>query len=116
MTAFTLRKALTLRNVPFFYFCSPGLGLRVLAFAVWASSWLEWGLPLVEASGESLGRGRAFFDQLVLPDSRALGAGLPGTPGSWSLELLPPFTFRLRAATVATPVRHTLRHPCFPLR
>ena len=54
------------------------------------SSWLEWGLPLVEASGKSLGPGRAFFGRLVLPDSRALGAGLPGPPGSWSLELLPP--------------------------
>ena len=44
----------------------------------------------MEASGESLGRGRAFFDRLILPDSRALGAGLPGLPGSWSLELVPP--------------------------
>ena len=39
---------------------------------------------------ESLGPGRAFFGRLVLPDSSALGAGLPGPPGSWSLELLPP--------------------------
>ena len=44
----------------------------------------------MEASGESLAPGRAFFGRLVLPDSRALGAGLPGPPGSWSLELLPP--------------------------
>ena len=44
-----------------------------------------WRLP-----GESLGRGRAFFDRLILLDSRALGTGLPGLPGSWSLELLPP--------------------------
>ena len=44
-----------------------------------------WRLP-----GESLGRGRAFFDWWFLPDSRALGAGLLGLPGSWSLELLPP--------------------------
>ena len=29
-------------------------------------------------------------DRLILPDSRALGTGLPGLPGSWSLELLPP--------------------------
>ena len=36
----------------------------------------------------SLSRGRALFDQLILPDSRALGAGLPGLPGSGSLELL----------------------------
>ena len=92
MTAFTLQKALRLRNVPFFYFCSPSLGLRVLAFAVWACFPPGWngGFHLWRLTGESLGRGRAFFDRLILPDSRALGAGLPGLPGSWSLELLPP--------------------------
>ena len=92
VTAVTLRKALRLRNVPVFFFCSPGLGLRVLAFTVWSFLPPGWngGLPLVEASGESLGRDRTFFDRLVLPDSRALGAGLPGPPGSWSLEFLPP--------------------------
>ena len=92
VTAFTLQKALRLRNVPFFYFCSPGLGLRVLAFAVWACFPPGWNVDfhLWRLPGESLGRGRAFFDRLILPDSRALGAGLPGLPGSWSLELLPP--------------------------
>ena len=52
MTAFTLRKALGWRDVPFFYFCSPGLDLWVLAFAVWAgfpSGWKGsfhlWRLP-----------------------------------------------------------------------
>ena len=44
----------------------------------------------MEASGESFGPGHAFFGWLVLPDSRALGDGLPGPPGSWSFELLPP--------------------------
>ena len=89
VTAFTLRKALRLRNVPFFYFCSPGLGLRVLAFAGWACFPLGWngGLHLWRLPGESLGQ--ALFNWLILPDSRALGAGLPGLPGSWSLELLP---------------------------
>ena len=96
VTAFTLQKALRLRNVPFFvpffYFCSPGLGLQVLAFAVWACFPPDWngGFHLWRHPGESLGRGRAFFDRLILPDSRALGTGLPGLPGSWSLELLPP--------------------------
>ena len=32
----------------------------------------------------------AFFGRWILPDSRALGAGLPGLPGSCSIELLPP--------------------------
>ena len=51
----------------------------------WNGGFHLWRLP-----GEPLGRGRAFFNRLVLSDSRALGAGLPGLPGSWSLELLPP--------------------------
>ena len=32
----------------------------------------------------------AFFGRWVPPDSRALGAGLPGLPGSCPIELLPP--------------------------
>ena len=87
VTAFTIQKALRLRNVPLFYF-----GLQVLAFAVWACFPPGWngGFHVWRLLGESLGRGRAFFDRLILPDSRALGAGLPGLPGSWSLERLPP--------------------------
>ena len=66
--------------------------MRVLAFAVWACFPPGWngGFHLWRLPGESLGRGCAFFDRLILPDSRALGAGLLGFPGSWSLELLPP--------------------------
>ena len=90
--AFTLRKALRLRNIPFFFFCSPGLGLRGLAFAVLACFTPGWNgdFHLWKLLSESLSRGRAFFDRWFLPVSRALGAGLPGLPGSWSLELLPP--------------------------
>ena len=57
VTAFTLQKALRLRNVPFFDFCSPGLGLRVLAFAVWACFPPGWngGFHLWRLPGESLG-------------------------------------------------------------
>ena len=32
----------------------------------------------------------AFFGQWILPDSSALGTGLPGLLGSCSIELLPP--------------------------
>ena len=32
----------------------------------------------------------AFFGRWILPDSSALGAGLPGLLGSCSVELLPP--------------------------
>ena len=92
VTVFTLQKALRLRNVPFFYFCSPGLGLRVLAFAVWVGFPPGWngGFHLWRLPGESLDWGHTFFNRLILPGSRALGAGLPGIPGSWSLELLLP--------------------------
>ena len=92
VTAFSLQKALRLKNVPFFFFCSPGLGLSVLAFAVWVGFPPGWngGFHLWRLPGESLSRGRTFFDRLILPDSRAFGAGLPGLPGSGSLELLPP--------------------------
>ena len=85
-------ESIRLKNVPFFLFCSPGLGLRGLAFAVLACFPPGWngGFHLWRFPGESLGRGRTFFSRWVLPYSRALGARLPGLPGSCSLELLPP--------------------------
>ena len=118
MTAFTLQKALRLRNVPFFYFCSPGLGLRVLAFTVWACFPPGWngGFHLWRLPGESLGRGNAFFARLILPDSRALGAGLPGLPGSWSLEPLPPPHSGWVQLLLPLLFHHTLHHPCFSSR
>ena len=87
VTAFTLQKALRLRNVSYFLFLLPRSRLAGPCFRSvgWFSSWLEWWLP-----GKSLGQGCTFFDRLILPGSRALGAGLPGIPGSWSLKLLPP--------------------------
>ena len=85
-------ESIRLKDAPFFFFCFPGLGLRGLAFAMLACFPPGWngGFHLWRFLGESLGRGRTFFGRWVLPDSRALGAGLPGLPGSWSLELLPP--------------------------
>ena len=58
-------------------FCSVGL----------FSSWLEWWLPLVEVFQGGLSV--TFFGRWILPDSSALGAGLPGLLGSCSIELLP---------------------------
>ena len=58
----------------------------------------------------SLGR---LFGQLVLPDARAVGAGLPGLPGSCHSELLSPSPSG-RAATTVALVHHTLGQPCFP--
>ena len=75
------------------------------------SSWLEWWLPLVEVFGGA-SRSTASTGGF-LPDSRALGAGLPGLLGSFS------WSYCLRhvqvvAATAAPPVLHTLRQPGFP--
>ena len=55
----------------------------------WFSFWMEWELPLVEASSGSLGPGRAFFGRLVLPGSRALVAGLPGVISCHTHLLIP---------------------------
>ena len=104
VTAFTVRKVLGWRGDGLH--CSESVGMEKCSVFLFLlprsrlagpcfrsvgcfSSWLEWELLLVEASGKSLSPGRAFFGRLVLPDSSALGAGLPGPPGSWSLELLP---------------------------
>ena len=53
VTAFTLKKALRLRNVSFFLFLLPRSQLAGPCFRSvgWFSSWWEWWLPLVEASG-----------------------------------------------------------------
>ena len=53
------------------------------------------------------------FDRWFLPDSSALGTGLPGLLGSFS------WSYCLRhvqvvAANAAPPVHHTLRQPGFP--
>ena len=53
------------------------------------------------------------FGRLVPPDARAVGAGLPGLPGSCHSELLPPSP-SWRAATAVALVHHTLGRPGFP--
>ena len=52
----------------------------------------------MEVSGESPGR---LFGLLVLPDAGAMGAGLPGLPGSCHSELLPPSPSGRAATAVA---------------
>ena len=115
VTAFTLRKALRLRNVPFFFSLLPRSRLAGSCFRSVGlfSSWLEWWASTCGGFRVSLSVG--FFNWWILPDSRALGAGLPGLSGSYSIELLPPSrSFRLRAVPAAAPVHHTLRQPSFP--
>ena len=63
----------------------------------------------MEVSGESPGR---LFGRLILPDVRAVGAGLPGLPGSCHSELLPPSPTGRTATTVAL-LLHALPRPGF---
>ena len=63
----------------------------------------------MEVSGESPGR---LFDRLILSDARAVGAGLPGLPGSCHGELLPPSPSGRTATTVAM-LHHALAQPGF---
>ena len=63
----------------------------------------------MEVSVESSGR---LFGRLILPDARAMGAGLPGLPGSCHHELLPPSTSG-RAATTVALLLHALARPGF---
>ena len=80
MTAFTLRKALKLRNVPFFFSLLPRSRLVFLLVGMVAST----------CGGVRGSLSVDFFGRWILPDSSALGAGLPGLLGSCSIELLPP--------------------------
>ena len=92
MTAFTLSESIEIEKRSVFLFLLPRSRLAGSCFrsvGLFSPGW-NGGFHLWRLPGESLGQGRAFFDRLVLLDSRALGAGLPGLPGSWSLELLPP--------------------------
>ena len=52
------------------------------------------------------------LSRLVLPDARAVGAGLPGLPGSCHCELLPPSLSGQAATTVAL-LLHALGWPGF---
>ena len=63
----------------------------------------------MEVSGESPGR---LFSRLILPDARAVGAGLPCLPGSCHSELLPPSPSG-RTATAVVLLLHALARPGF---
>ena len=52
------------------------------------------------------------FDQLILPDAKAVGAGLPGLPGSCHSELLPQSSSGRTAFAVAL-LLHALARPGF---
>ena len=61
----------------------------------------------MEVSDESPGR---LFGRLILPDARAVGAGLPGLPGSCHSEILP-LSPSGRTATAVALLLHALARP-----
>ena len=63
----------------------------------------------MEVLGESYSR---LFGRLILPDARAVGAGLRGLPGSCHSELLPPSPAGWAATAVAL-LLHALARPGF---
>ena len=113
VTAFTLRKALQLRNVSFFFYLLPWSRLAGSCFRSVGlfSSWLEWWLPLVEVFGgvtRSLSSASG-FSPLQVPWVPGYLVSLALALSSYCLRHV-----RLRAATTATPVPLTLRLPGFP--
>ena len=101
-----------MRNGTFFFSRLPGSRLGGLAFAV-LTCFLLVGMVASTCGGIRGGLSVDFFDRWFLPDSSALGAGLPGLLGSfsWSCCLR---HVQVVAATAAPPVIHTLRQPGFP--
>ena len=98
-----------LRNSTFFFSRLPRSRLGGLAFAV-LICFLLVGMVASTCGGF---QGGLSVDWWFLPVRWALGAGLPGLPGSFS------WSYCLRhvqvvAATAAPPVLHTLRQPGFP--
>ena len=97
----------------FSFLCSPGLGLRGLAFAVLACFPPGWngGFHLWRFSGESLGR---LLRPVDSPRFMSLGCRATWSPWLLLYRAIASVTFRLRAAPAAAPVHHTLRQPGFP--
>ena len=93
-------------------FCSPGLSLRSLAFAVLACFPPGWDgcFHLWRYSGESLGR---LLRPVDSPRLKCLGCRATWSPWRLLYRAIASVTFRLRAATAAAPVLHTLRLPGF---
>ena len=73
----------------FSFLSSPGLGLGALLSQCWLV-FLLVGMVTSTGGGVRGSLSVAFVGRWILPDSRALGAGLPGLLGSCSIELLPP--------------------------
>ena len=103
-----------LRNGTFFFSQLPRSRFGGLAFAV-LTCFLLVGMVASTCGGIRGGLSVVCFDWWFLPDSSALGAGLPGLLGSfsWSCCLR---HVQVVAATAAPPVLHTLRQPGFPLK
>ena len=101
-----------LRNGTFFFSRLPRSWLGGLAFAV-LTCFLLVGMVASTCGGIRGGLSVDCFDRWFLPDSRALGAGLPGLLGSFSWSYCLRY-IQVVPATAAPPVLHTLRQPGFP--
>ena len=101
-----------LRNSTFFFSRLPRSRLGGLAFAV-LTCFLLVGMVASTCGGIRGWLSVDCFDRWFLPDSRALGAGLPGPLGSFSWSSCLRYV-QVVAATAASPVLHTLRQPGFP--
>ena len=77
------------------------------------SSWLEWWLPLVEASGWVSRSRSCLLRPIDPPRFKSLGCRATWSPWLLVSQAIASVMFRLRAANAAAPVHHTLRHPCF---
>ena len=113
VTAFTLRKALRLRNVPFFFSLLPRSWLAGSCFrsvACFPPGW-NGGFHLWRCSGKSLGR---LLRPVDSPRFKCLGCRATWSPWLLLYRAIASVTFRLRAAPAAAPVHHTLRQPGFP--
>ena len=111
MTAFTLRIALRLRNVPLFLYLLPRSRLVESCFQSvglfppgWNGGFHSWKFRVSLSVVLVAGRFSPIQEHWV-PGYLVLG--------SCPIELLPPSCSGC-AASAAAPVHHTLRQPCFP--
>ena len=103
----------SLRKTPFFFFAAPGLGLGALLSQCWLVFLL---VGMVTSTcggvrGECLGR---LLRPVDSPRFKCLGCRFTWSPWLLLYRAVASVTFRLRAASAAAPVHHTLRQPGFP--
>ena len=117
VTAFTLRKALRLTNVPFSISASQVSACGTL-LSQSGPVFLLVGMGASTCGGfRGVSRSRSCLLRPVGPPRfKSLGCRATWSPWLLVSRAVASVTFRLRAATAAAPDHHTLRHPCFSSR